>query len=301
MASGAGTEHARTNQYLIAGPWVHIPWGDMAGDQNFGADALLDTDAILLRWFNHWLKDSGEFRGEPKIRHFSLGTNRWHEAESWKAGATLDLYLHSQERANSRKGTGVLAATPPLREEPRDVFIYDPEVPVYGPGGPSSLSGPTNQAAVELGNNLLVYTSAPLETPLHLFGHPEVEIYCITSAGCADFAVKLVRVTPHGRAEFVCIGIARSTYLFPPPSYSADDIHCWRFALEPTSCVILSGESIRIEIAGSAFPLYDRNPSMTEVHPAVADSWNWKRSTHSVLHQPGYASLLRLPVIPVVA
>jgi len=300
LVSGAGSELARANQYLIAGPWVHIPWGDMVGDQSLGMHALLDTDAILLRWFNHWLKGSGEFENEPKIRHFSLGTNQWHEAESWNSASMLNLYLHSEERANSRKGTGVLSSTPPLSEEPRDLFVYDPEVPVYGPGGPSSLSGPTNQAALELGNNLLVYTGAPLEGPLHVFGHPEVEIYCSTSATCADLTAKLVRVTPHGRAEFVCIGIARSTYLFPASSYSADEIHCWRFALEPTSCVFLRGESIRLEIAGSAFPLYDRNPSTTDVHPGVADAWNWNRSTHSVLHEPGFASVLRLPTIPAV-
>ena len=73
LTSGAGSVLARENQYLIAGPWVHIPWGDRVGDRNFGPNALLDTDAILLRWFNHWLKDSGEFSTEPKIRHFAMG------------------------------------------------------------------------------------------------------------------------------------------------------------------------------------------------------------------------------------
>ena len=68
----AGSELAREHQYLIAGPWPHIPWGDRAGAANFGAEALLDTDAILLRWFNHWLKDSGEFANEPRVRHFGI-------------------------------------------------------------------------------------------------------------------------------------------------------------------------------------------------------------------------------------
>jgi hypothetical protein len=299
LSAGAGSELARENQYLIAGPWVHIPWGDLIGDQNFGAEALLDTDAILLRWFNHWLKDSGEFSGEPKIRHFVLGSNQWAAADSWKPSSTLEFYLHSEDRANSRKGTGRLSASAPKTEEPRDIFVYDPEVPVQGPGGPGSLSGPMNQAALELGNNLLVYTTAPLTDAIHVFGHVEVEIYCSTSAACADLVAKLVRVTAHGRAEFICIGIARSTYLFGDAPYSADAIHCWRFELEPTSCVFLPGESIRLEIAGSAFPLYDRNPGVAGVKPCVADSWNWRRSTHSILHEPHHASLLRLPVIPV--
>lgn len=297
LTGGAGSQLARDNQYLIAGPWIHLPWGDLIGEQNFGKEALLDTDAILLRWFNHWLKDSGEFSAEPKIRHFALGANSWHSAQEWQTGEVFELFLRNAERANSRKGTGILSPAAPPAEEPRDVFVYDPAVPVYGPGGPTSISGPLNQAALEMGNNLLVYTSAPLTISLHVFGHPEVEIYCSTSAKCADLAAKLVRVTPEGRAEFICIGIARSSYLFHGASYSADAIHRWRFTLEPTSCVFLAGESIRLEIAGSAFPLYDRNPSVAGVKPALAEPSNWGRSTHMVLHEPGRASLLRLPLV----
>jgi len=44
---------------------------------------LFDADAILLRWLNHWLKDSGEFNDEPRIRHFVLGENRWRQAETF--------------------------------------------------------------------------------------------------------------------------------------------------------------------------------------------------------------------------
>jgi putative CocE/NonD family hydrolase len=297
LTAGAGSELARNNQYLIAGPWVHIPWGDLIGDQNFGLAALLDIDAVLLRWFNHWLKDSGEFSAEPRIRHFVLGTNTWNSASTWNTEPMLDLFLHSAERANARKGTGLLTTAAPVTEEPRDVFVYDPEVPVYGPGGPNSLSGPANQATLEMGNNLLVYTTAPLTSLLHVFGHPEVEIHCSTSGSSADLTAKLVRVTPNGRAEFICIGIARSSYLFRGATYAADAVHCWRFTLEPTSCVFFPGESIRLEIAGSAYPLYDRNPSVADVKPSLADPWNWRRSTHTVLHQPAHASLLRLPIV----
>ena len=74
-----GKELARENQYLLAGPWEHIPWGDRVGEANLGEEAILDTDALLLRWFNHWLKDSGEFAGEPRI-HPRMGaeTTRLH-------------------------------------------------------------------------------------------------------------------------------------------------------------------------------------------------------------------------------
>jgi putative CocE/NonD family hydrolase len=285
---------AHRDQYLVAGPWVHIPWGEVIGEHNLGPDALFDTDALLLRWFNHWLKDSGEFAGEPRIRHFALGANRWFDAESFTA-TSLSLYLHSEGRADSRKGDGALSTTTPTSTEPRDIFVYDPEVPVLAPGGVAALAGPFNQSQMELGNNLLVYSGPPLAEPLHIFGSPQLKLYAITSAGHADFTGKLVRVRPNGQADFVCIGIARSTYLFREQGYTADAVHYWEIDLEPTSCVFAAGDAIRLEIASSAFPLYDRNPS-TEVKPWLAGSWNWQRSTQMVLHDAEHPSRLELPL-----
>jgi putative CocE/NonD family hydrolase len=295
LRNHAGSAFARDHQYLIAGPWAHIPWGDRIGDADFGPAANLDTDAILLRWFNHWLKDSGDFATEPHIRHFALGPNAWRTTDEWPEAAEYVLHLHSNGNANSRKGDGSLSATAPVEDEPRDVFVYDPEVPVAAPGGPHALSGPFDQAALELGNNLLVYTSEPLSHEVTVFGQPRIGLFAATSAPHADFIAKLVRVTASGRAEFLSIGIARSSWLFRASGYSADQVHAWEFTLEPVSFVLAPGERLRLEIASSAFPLYDRNPSNT-VPPQDADNWNWARSTQQVLHSSHHPSALYLPV-----
>jgi len=290
----SGSDFARANQYLIAGPWQHIPWGDRIGTTDFGAEALLDTDAILLRWFNHWLKDSTEFAGEPKVRHFMLGENSWRPADVFPEAATHALYLHSSGKANSRKGDGVLAPTHAAGNEPPDVFVYDPEVPVLAPGGPAAAAGQFDQATLELGNNLLVYTSGQLSQALHVFGTPRVSLFCSTSSANTDFTAKLLRVRPNGVAEFICMGIARSTWLFKT-SYAADRIHEWKFDLAPTSCCFASGDRIRLEIASSAFPLYDRNPG-SEIASCRATSWDWRRSTQIVHHDGEHRSALYLPV-----
>ncbi len=300
LAEQAATSFARDNQYLVAGPWQHIPWGARIGEGNLGPDAALDTDALLMRWFNHWLKDSGEFSSEPRIRHFALGhvaqsESRWFSSTKVKADEFATLYLASLGRANSSKGDGSLNSAPPGAAQPMDHFVYDPEVPVLAPGGGTALGGPFDQATLEQGNNILVYTSAPLTEQLHVFGSPQLTLYCATSAGNADFTGKLVRVTPDGRAEFLCIGIARSTYLFRESGYTADEVHQWQFTLEPTSCVFAKGDRLRLEIAGSAFPLYDRNSS-SEVAAGLADPWTWQRSTHAVLHDSSNPSCLRLPL-----
>lgn len=291
----AGSELAREHQYLIAGPWVHIPWGDRIGVADFGPGALLDTDAILLRWFDHWLKDSGAFAGEPRIRHFVLGENRWREADAFPTDSNYVLFLHSAGRANSRKGDGALSNDVPTADEPCDIFVHDPEVPVIAPGGPTAAAGQFDQATLELGNNLLIYSTPPLEKPLWVFGAPRVVLYGSTSASTADFTAKLVRARPNGVAEFLCIGIARSNYLFSETGYSADKIYRWEICLEPTSCRFDAGDRIRLEIAGSAFPLYDRNPG-SDVRSCLATSSDWRRSTHFVHHGPECRSALYLPM-----
>jgi len=295
LGRSAGSEFAREHQYLIAGPWQHIPWGDRIGTANFGPEAMLDTDAILLRWFNHWLKDSGEFANEPRVRHFVLGENRWREAKAFPVAPNYVLYLHSGGRANSRKGDGVLSAAEPAGAEPCDIFVYDPEVPVLAPGGPAALSGQFDQSTLELGNNVLVYTTEKLSQPLRVFGSPLVTLYCASSSDHTDFAAKLVRVRPSGVAEFLCMGIARSSWLFQDQGYTAKKIHLWKFSLEPTSCRFDTGDRIRLEIASSAFPLYDRNPG-SGVASCRATSRDWRRSTQRVYHDPAYSSSLFLPV-----
>jgi uncharacterized protein len=292
----AGTDFARQHQYLVAGPWLHIPWGDQIGRADFGPHALLDTDVLLLSWFNHWLKGSGEFSSQSRVRHFVLGENRWRSADTFPLEANHALYLHSAGRANSRKGDGVLSEAQPSQDEPSDIFVYDPEVPVLAPGGAAAPAGQFDQSTLELGNNVLVYTTAPLGAPLVIFGIPRVSLYAATSAAHTDFVCKLVRVRPGGTAEFICLAIARSSLLFRRTGYVADKIHHWQFDLEPTSCRFDAGDQIRLEIASSAFPLYDRNPG-TGVPSCRATSWDWQRSTQIVYHTSTYSSALYLPAL----
>ncbi len=292
----------KPDQYLVAGPWQHIPWGDRIGAHSFGSAANLDTDLLHLNFFNRYLKQTGDFAGEPKIRHFALNENQWHTAPEWPATSDqrsaselstnkscLLLHLHSQGRANSSRGDGTLTPTAPTQDEPRDILSYDPEVPVFGPGGITSAPGPTNQASHQLGNNVLIYTSEPMNERTHVFGHPEVSIHAQTSAPHADLVAKLTLLRPNGDSLFLCLGILRSTH-------APDTPHLFRFALEPTSCVFFPGDAIRLEIAPSAYPLFDRNPS-TAIPPRLASPWNWQRSTHSILHTAGHPSVLVLPIV----
>jgi putative CocE/NonD family hydrolase len=295
-------------QYLVAGPWVHIPWGQRIGAHDLGPEANLDTDALHLRFFNHYLKDSDEFSAEPRIRHFALNENKWHTAEFFASSSQLaaleltarksslspqpakllSLHLHSNGNANSSKGDGTLTAEAPLAAEPSDIFVYDPEVPVAGPGGLANAAGPSNQTLLEQGNNLLVYTTAPLAERLHIFGQPAVSLHVQTSATHADFVAKLILLKPTGEAIFLTLGILRTTFMPDTPTFV-------EFPLDATSCVFFPGDRIRLEVAGSAYPFFDRNPS-TAIPSRLASPWNWQRATHIVHHAPDRPSALHLPL-----
>jgi putative CocE/NonD family hydrolase len=289
LRTQAGTKHARNNQYLLAGPWIHIPWADRIGPHPLGPAAALDTDALLLRWLNHWLKDTNEFAHDPPIRHYALNQNTWHSAQAFPT-PSYTLYLHSQGRANSSKGDGTLSPTKPQTQQPPDLYIYDPEVPVPAPGGLTAAPGPHNQATLELGNNLLTYTTAPLEAELHIFGAPEITLHASSSAPNADLVIKLIHLHLSGVATFLTLGIARRTTRPDTPAL-------WHIPLDPTSAVFAPGDRLRIEIASSAYPLFDRNPG-TEIPPPQADPWTWHRSTQTIYHDPNHISALHLPVIP---
>jgi putative CocE/NonD family hydrolase len=296
LRARAGTALARENQYLVAGPWVHIPWGNQIGEADFGPAANLDTDGLLLRWCNHWLKGSGEWERESRVRLFVLGANAWVTADDFPPPAPPErvLHLHSGGSANSRKGDGVLDGEPAAEAEPPDLFIYDPEVPVPAPGGPDAWQGAFEQSRLELGNNLLVYTSAPLAEPLEIRGHPRLQFHASTSAAVTDFSGKLVKVEPSGRALFVSLGYARSTALFGG-DYRADSVHRWEFLLDATACRFQPGEQVRLEIASSAFPLFERCPN-TAAFPEEAGPWNWRRSTQTVWHDAARPATLTLPL-----
>ncbi|HET8647764.1 MAG TPA: CocE/NonD family hydrolase, partial [Vicinamibacteria bacterium] len=134
MRAGGGSAHARAHQRLLIGPWGHTgALTRRVGEVDFGPDAELDDRALMLRWFDHWLKghDTGVLDGPP-VRYFVMGLNRWRGAATWPPSHTRpeDWYLHSRGRANSAAGDGWLSRRAPGPDEAgADAFAYDPRDP----------------------------------------------------------------------------------------------------------------------------------------------------------------------------
>jgi putative CocE/NonD family hydrolase len=226
-----------------------------------------------------------------------MGANVWRDEQEWPLARARDTswYLRSGGHANSSSGDGQLTSDPPAAAEPADRFDADPEHPVPTAGGAliGFGAGVQRQNDVERRNDVLVYTTMPLASDLEVTGEVSVVLHVATSAPSTDFTAKLVDVHANGDAYNVCDGILRATYRGAsgaPATPTAIEI-----SLAPTSMVFRQGHRIRLEIASSNFPRFDRNLNTgadlrTATTPAIAHQ--------IVYHLADAPSRLVLPVVP---
>lgn len=258
MKRRGGSERARAFQRLLIGPWAHMNQSGVFAERNYGQQAgqeRIDLNGVVLRWYDHWLKglDNGVEQDKP-VRLFVMGIDEWREEESWPLPDTQyrSYYLHSQGRANTAAGDGMLSTALP-GDEPEDTYGYDPHHPVPTVGGATSIPifrtkevdtagehfehalperdhaqetrakagfssgiefnvGPRDQQQIEQRDDVLCYTTPSLPHPIEVTGPIELVLYIASSARDTDFTGKLVDVHPDGRAEILADGILRARY-----------------------------------------------------------------------------------------
>ena len=260
MREQGATEEARKGQKLLIGPWQHASRGtSLVGSQYFGlaADAQsVDLDGAHFRWFDHWLKgiDNGILT-EPPVRIFVMGDNLWREEPEWPLARAqaVDYYFHSQGKANSLNGNGILSTQHPV-EDPPDVFLYNPSDPVPTRGGALCCnpyfmsSGAFDQREVEAREDVLVYSTPPLEREVEVTGPITVTLWASTSAPDTDFTAKLVDVCEHGCAVNLTDGIIRARYRdssTTPALVEPNRVYRYSIDLWATSNVFKQGHRIR--------------------------------------------------------
>ena len=305
--SSLRVDKARAAQKLLIGPWAHLfpytsPTSTGTGEIDFGAEALTDLHEIQLRWFDHWLKgiDTG-ILDEPPVKIFVMGENRWRDEREWPLARTryTPYFLHSGGSANSDRGDGVLDQRRPVGEA-ADRFVYDPDDPVPTRGGNTLIlaMGVQDQRPVEARDDVLVYTSAVMTERLEVTGPVTVTLYAASNASDTDFTAKLVDVRPDGYAQNLADGIVRARYresrTSPAPLVPGEVV---RFTVDlwATSHVFLPGHRIRLEIASSNFPRFDRNLNTGEDQ---ATGTRRQSARQTVFHDERYPSHVVLPVIP---
>jgi hypothetical protein len=291
-------DRGAAEQRLVIGPWQHMPWGRLVGECDFDSDAGSGViDDLQLRFFDRWLRDGDEGEAGLTVQAFVMGENSWREYSDWPpAAATRTLHLRSGGRANSFGGDGELAAAP--REgDPPDIYITDPANPIESVGGRSCCDarvapmGPADQRSQERRHDLLVYDSEALDEPTLLVGTPRAILFLGTDAASIDVVVRLVRVFADGTAIPISDGVVRIS-----GGAGAGAVQEAAVRLAPTATRFAVGEVIRLEIAGSSFPAYDRNPH-TGARSTAAGRLELRVATQALYHDARNPSRLELPIV----
>jgi putative CocE/NonD family hydrolase len=232
-----------------------------------------------------------------------MGRNEWRREREWPPpGTELEPWF--------LRAGGALAPEPPRPGEQPDRYDYDPADPAPSLGGNNSLltmtrfatdrivPGPLDQRPVEARDDVLVYTSAPLERDLEVIGPVETVLYAASDGRDTDFVVRLCDVQPDGRSLVLSEGIVRARYrngldaqeLLEPGEPQEYRIRCY-----PTANLFRRGHRIRLAVTSSHFPRFSRNLNTGE---DVATGTRMRVARQTILHSAEHPSQVVLPVVP---
>jgi len=327
----ARSAEARRLTRIMIGPWSHqvAPWGrpepayqvapDGAFDAAiFGAQARMDIVAEHLRWYDARLRDvKTGIDDDAPLQLFVMGENIWRGEHEWPLARTrwTDFFL--------RDGGGLSQARPSASEKP-DRFRYDPDAPVPTWGGSYQMKdfgGPKDRRDIAARDDVLVFTSAPLEQDLEATGPVTATIWAESAAVDTDFTAALVDVHPDGRAVLLTDGICRARFRdaaagwtpedlmtgrapydrlydapgFTPSMMTPDTAYEFEIDLWSTANLFRKGHRIRVEISSSNFPRYDRN---LNTGGRVGFETVRRVAEQTVHHDSQRPSRITLPVIP---
>ena len=299
------------NQYLVIAPTLHCRYtrateNTIVGERSVG-DARLNYDEQIYAWFDMWLKgkENGFKEKTPRVQYYTMGINKWNQAEQWPPAAAemTTFYLSSGGSANSLYGDGRLSTDKPSKKSPADAFTYDPMNPVKSYGGNVCCTGNAvqggsfDQQKMEVRNDILVYTSEPLEEGIEVSGFIETTLFVGSDAKDTDFTIKILDVYPDGKAYNLDETIQRVRYREGyDKEVFMEEGEVYKVEMTPmsTSNYFEKGHRIRIEISSSNFPRFTRNlntggNNFDEKDAVVA--------RNKIFHSAAHPSSIRLPIV----
>lgn len=212
---------------LLLGPWGHSLTAAPGPDA--GPAHRLNLGELYARWARRALAGA-------------LAPGR-HGAQAL-GGA--DLWLAAGTEGGPRP-----AGIRPVRGS---AFTADPRRPVRSDDLTVPADGPPDRCLL---------LTPPLPEPLDVVGPVSVRLRATAHTPSADWAARLVALTPRGTAERLAVGIARHAQ--PVGHQSAFTLGLGRIARR-----LPAGTRLRLEIAGHHFPAHARNPH-TGDDPVTAD------------------------------
>jgi uncharacterized protein len=297
----ARKSEADPRTHLLLGPWVHgvdSTQKAKAGDRTFGPAATIDYDEVVLRWMDHYLQgvDNGVDRESP-VRYFIMGRDEWQESKTWPPAAKMTPYYLSQGRdGEGAHGTGSLSLTIPEISNRPSAFVSDPQHPVkniYSSSGAHDYRDLANR------NDVLTFDSSPITSDMEVTGPIRAEMYMACDCRDVDLWVRLLDVAPDGTAFNLMspgLDVVRASYreagraqqLLEP-----NRIYAINFENLITSNVFKKDHRVRVQISGSFFPNFSRNPQTGD---SERNSANMKKARVTIYSDREHPSRIILPV-----
>jgi putative CocE/NonD family hydrolase len=297
-------------QQLVIGPWPHgVPVINGSGDRYFGVKADVDCRALVLGWYERWLRDAEVDASdgardaeapEPEVRYYLMGADEWHVAPSWPLpnAEPTPFHLRSGGAANSARGDGRLEREPPPPHEPADTYVYDPADPTPSvPGRMMRPWGTVDQGPIEARSDVLCYSTPPLDAPVDVVGPVTARPWAVTDAVDTDWLMKLVDVYPDGYVLRLAEGLIRARYrdsqAAPSPLEPGSAV-CYEIDVGPVGNRFEVGHRIRVEVASASFPQFDRN--MNTGRPFGVET-SCVPARQRILHDADHPSQVVLPIV----
>jgi putative CocE/NonD family hydrolase len=155
-----------------------------------------------------------------------------------------------------------------------------------------------DQRTIERRDDVLVFTSDPLEEDLMVVGPVKIVLYAASSAVDTDFTGKLVDVHENDFAQTLTYGIVRARYresyekpsLIEPGKTYQYEVDLWA-----TGNLFKKGHRIRLEISSSNFPTFLPNANTGNDIGSDAER---KVARQTIFHDAKHPTHVVLPVIP---
>jgi putative CocE/NonD family hydrolase len=304
--------------FLVIGPWHHgqeIEDAGTLGALNYGsATGLYFQQQILRPFLDQYLKDETPKEAIAPVTAFDTGTNVWRRLPSWPSGCASGCTIQPKP-LYLKAGEKLSFTAPQAGDAAFDEYISDPAKPVpyrarpiqpmgYSAGMTWSEWLVDDQREQSGRQDVAVFVSDTLTTPLKISGQPIANLVASTSGTDSDWVVKLIDLYPDevasGYQLMISADIFRGRYresLDHPKPIAANQPLLYRYALPTANHVFLPGHRIMVQVQSSWFPLYDRNPQTFVPNIFWAKPADFQKANQRIYHAPDHASFVELPVV----
>ena len=237
---------------MIIGPWCH---GSQGEKNEYGGLKKTGKPTKIFKYVKNFLKGRSNKLTSPlkdkKYNLFIMERNEYIGSDNWppKAMKTVPYYIGPSGYFSSEK----------YAEKGDLQYDYSPADPYPSHGGTAlgDSVGPARQNENSNRKDQLIFEMNIAEDPLILLGPISATLWLSSDAACTDFFVGLQDVFPDGKIINIQEGGARVKFDNEQPTRTEISVWSTGYQLNP-------GHKLRVFIASSWFPRYNRNLNKCE-------------------------------------